>query len=648
MQLSDEHFLEVIRQNPQDDLAILAYADSKEESGQSLEVQILRGQVQLRANPGDTQLLADLRVVQNELRNHDPAAWQALSRDVLPLVWHKAALDALAGPLDEALRVRGASVYYNMAEGLPCLVDPTVGQQGHVPWSLPWPFAIATAAQMQCGQQLIQAIRDKNPQRMEELMQQGAAAPLAYAEGQSAMRSAVRPKHGYGSSVISPLSQEQRQAIRNQEGRMLDLLHSAGMPPAELHESDNELFFRAAYEGNDVAVRSLLEMGIDPNRRDSRGNSVLQAAVSGANPERCASLLVAAGARIDGEDTDKPSSLAQAVRRNLRGLLPVLLTAGATERQINEALHSACKARHDYAHECVEALIHAGAIVNHVYEGTTPLMVAAYSEAPEVVKTLIAAGADVNEATRKGYTALIAAVSAANSPFVAAVERDSDEAKGFRAAVTRALLDAKANPDAMSDSMGTPLRLACLCGDKKIAEMLLAAGAQVDLHAQFGISPLVQAAEKGHADIVSLLLEYGADVNLACPETALCSAAGRGHAEVVDLLLKAKADPNLQSGAWDTTPLMRAACRPGSEAIIARLLEAGADVSLRDKTGKDAITYAQEGCAWQNNHYDPEPRLAMLREALERQTAAASPGELVELTRENQKTVRSNGKNELS
>lgn len=59
----------------------------------------------------------------------------------------------------------------------------------------------------------------------------------------------------------------------------------------------------------------------------------------------------------------------------------------------------------------------------------------------------------------------------------------------------------------------------------------------------YGMRPLYAAAEAGHAEIVDLLLGYGATVDAPSPsgETALYAAARRKHRGIVDVLLKAGA-----------------------------------------------------------------------------------------------------------
>ena len=65
-----------------------------------------------------------------------------------------------------------------------------------------------------------------------------------------------------------------------------------------------------------------------------------------------------------------------------------------------------------------------------------------------------------------------------------------------------------------------------------------------------GVTALWAASKEGHAKVVKLLLEKGADVNVkdtTNDETALWIASKEGHEEVVKLLLAAKADVNVKA-----------------------------------------------------------------------------------------------------
>ncbi len=86
------------------------------------------------------------------------------------------------------------------------------------------------------------------------------------------------------------------------------------------------------------------------------------------------------------------------------------------------------------------------------------------------------------------------------------------------------------------------------------------------------------AARKGDAARVRELLARGVDVNtkFRYDQTALFYAAERGHSEVVKVLLDYGANVNIRQTLWGSTPLEEAASR-GHTAIVEMLLAKGAE-----------------------------------------------------------------------
>ena len=68
-------------------------------------------------------------------------------------------------------------------------------------------------------------------------------------------------------------------------------------------------------------------------------------------------------------------------------------------------------------------------------------------------------------------------------------------------------------------------------------------------------TPLYAAAKNGHPEVVKVLLEQQADVNVSCTDdgfTPLHAAAEKGHREVVKLLLANKADLSAKCHSGET------------------------------------------------------------------------------------------------
>lgn len=103
---------------------------------------------------------------------------------------------------------------------------------------------------------------------------------------------------------------------------------------------------------------------------------------------------------------------------------------------------------------------------------------------------------------------------------------------------------------------------------------------------------LMWAAQNDHPNVMSFLLESGADPDLctrrqANANTALICAAWRGHARAVLVLLAAGADPN-QGNSIGTTALMWAA-HCGHTQCVAVLLAHGARADQRCDRGRTAL-----------------------------------------------------------
>jgi hypothetical protein len=141
----------------------------------------------------------------------------------------------------------------------------------------------------------------------------------------------------------------------------------------------------------------------------------------------------------------------------------------------------------------------------------------------------------------------------------------------------------------MLDGVLETLVEAVAAGDAKTVATMLENGMPPDSRHD-GRTALYAAALGGHAQLVDLLLQAGANPNLnsrgPSDGTPLCAAACWGSLEVVRLLLAHGADPNLPEDEW-WTPLRWAAAH-GNEAVARELLAAGADPNLMAPLGDAA------------------------------------------------------------
>ena len=102
-------------------------------------------------------------------------------------------------------------------------------------------------------------------------------------------------------------------------------------------------------------------------------------------------------------------------------------------------------------------------------------------------------------------------------------------------------------------------------------------------------SPLMIAALKGQLEMVKKLIDRDADVNKT-GWTPLHYAATNAHLAIMELLLERHAYIDAESPNG-TTPLMMAA-QYGNAAAVKLLLDAGADASMKNQLGLNAIDFA--------------------------------------------------------
>ena len=146
------------------------------------------------------------------------------------------------------------------------------------------------------------------------------------------------------------------------------------------------------------------------------------------------------------------------------------------------------------------------------------------------VRFLLEAGADQEHKTDEMHTALMEA------------------SMDGHVEVARLLLDSGAQVNMPADSFESPLTLAACGGHVELAMLLLERGANIEEVNDEGYTPLMEAAREGHEEMVALLLSQGADINAQTEETqetALTLACCGGFLDVADFLIKAGADIEL-------------------------------------------------------------------------------------------------------
>lgn len=134
-----------------------------------------------------------------------------------------------------------------------------------------------------------------------------------------------------------------------------------------------------------------------------------------------------------------------------------------------------------------------------------------------------------------------------------------------------------------------PLHRAILEGKKNLAELLISAGASVNIKDKRGMTPLHMAVIKGNKEIAELLIVKGADVN---GETGDYWEAPPLHMadtkEIVELLISKGADVN----GINSTGATLLHKPPVSEEIMEIIISNGADINKKTKNGKTPLHQA--------------------------------------------------------
>uniref|UniRef100_A0A2I3TJG4 Fibronectin type 3 and ankyrin repeat domains protein 1 n=1 Tax=Pan troglodytes TaxID=9598 RepID=A0A2I3TJG4_PANTR len=127
-----------------------------------------------------------------------------------------------------------------------------------------------------------------------------------------------------------------------------------------------------------------------------------------------------------------------------------------------------------------------------------------------------------------------------------------------------------------------------------LVKILVSNGTDVNLKNGSGKDSLMLACYAGHLDVVKYLRRHGASWQArdlgGC--TALHWAADGGHCSVIEWMIKDGCEVDVVDTGSGWTPLMRVSAVSGNQRVASLLIDAGANVNVKDRNGKTPLMVA--------------------------------------------------------
>lgn len=379
----------------------------------------------------------------------------------------------------------------------------------------------------------------------------------------------------------TPMHTAARLGLRKVVAVLLDL----GADPLlrNTNNGDGSLHM-AAQAGCTTLMARFIDLGIDVDAKADNGRTVLHL-VSQAGDTSCVRMLLDEGAAVNEADDDGWTPLRHAAGNNKVEALESLLDVGKgdlfqTHHFDGNLLHTAA---YNGSTATMQLLVDRGLDVGSTIEsnGETVLHNAAQRGKELAVKWLLDNGASLDDQDHQGRTPQTFAVD----------EGTSDEA-------VQSALEAIAESEDGNDRMSVVwegwslLHLAAAKGFAGCVRFLVSKGAGVDSKTADGEEQVAMhcAVRNNFAGVVVVLAKYGACVDSrdSSGETPLYLAAtADDQLELVTTLLELGASCNIADNSG-RTPLW-AAAENGNLACCSLLVAKGADMSLRDTHGENAL-----------------------------------------------------------
>ena len=331
----------------------------------------------------------------------------------------------------------------------------------------------------------------------------------------------------------------------------------------------------ACQKGNADAVNVLLNAGAEPYI-EGDGTWLHDAVRRGYNKEVLQAVINHGihGVDVNATNNSYETALAVACLKGNEGAISVLLDVGANPNIadagratcLHKAVDTGC------SNEVLQSILDHGADINatNTYNRSA-LMIACQKGKVDAIIVLLNAGANPNIVDANGYMCLHAAVLRVCI-------------KG----VIQAIIGHGAHLNATNGRKETALLLACWKGNEDAISVLLDAGADPNIANAVGTICLHTDIEEGcSSDVLQAIICHGVHLNATDRrnETALSLACWEGNEDAISVLLDAGADPNI-------VPCLHIAIEMSCSNVLQAIIDHGADVNAVDKSKRTALTIA--------------------------------------------------------
>ncbi|KAL5094904.1 hypothetical protein Trisim1_003512 [Trichoderma cf. simile WF8] len=323
-------------------------------------------------------------------------------------------------------------------------------------------------------------------------------------------------------------------------------------------------------------MRRWIEQGVDINACDIRGWTPLHYACccAGKTSTQVVQLLLEKGASVDMQGREGTAPIHCAARAGHLEMVEMLLEFGANidiaDGYGNTALHEAALNR---SADIFETLCKRGCQKRRNKHGRAAIHIAAMRGLSSAVNHL---GDYANSIDSQKKAPLYLAVEYGHKDFVQQLLR---------------LPQVEVNARGYRDL--TPLQVACKKGYDGITEILLDAGADIEILSDDGRTPLLHAVQEQMESTVKLLTTRGANVNfIHLGTTALHTAAQMGYSAIFEYLLKGGADIHAGAETAAGTPLHAACTMIDGNPMIQRLIDLGAVIDETNEEGQTPLHIA--------------------------------------------------------